>query len=37
MGREIYIIFLKILNLKKNYSTKGMGGSPGELREERVS
>ena len=31
------MIFLKIFNLKKNYSTKAMGGSPGELSEELVT
>ena len=37
MGRKIYMNFLKIFNLKKNYSTKAMGGSPGELSEELVT
>ena len=37
MGRKIYMIFLKIFNLKKFYSTKAMGGSPGELSEELVT
>ena len=36
MRRKIYVIFLKIFN-KKNYSTKAMGGSPGELSEELVA
>ena len=33
IGRKIYMIFQKIFNLKKIYSTKAMGGSPGELSE----
>ena len=36
MGRKIYMIFLKSL-IKKNYSTKALGGSPGELSEELVN
>ena len=31
------MIFLKIFNLKKIYSTKAMGISPGELSEELVT
>ena len=31
------MIFLKIFNKKKIYSTKAMGGSPGELSEELVT
>ena len=34
MGRKIYMIFSKPFILKKFYSTKAMGGSPGELSEE---
>ena len=37
MGRNIYMIFLKIFNQKKNYSTKAMGSSPGELSEQLVT
>ena len=37
MGRKIYMIFLKSLIKKKNYSTKAMGGSPGELSVELVT
>ena len=36
MGRKIYMIFSKSL-IKKNYSMKAMGGSPGELSEELVT
>ena len=36
MGRKICMIFLKSL-VKKKYSTKAMGGSPGELSEELVT
>ena len=37
MGRKIYMIFLKIFNLNKNYSTKAIVGSTGELSEELVT
>ena len=33
----MYMIFLKIFNLKKKYSTKATGSSPGELSEELVT
>ena len=31
------MIFLKIFNFNKFYSTKAMGGSPGQLSEELVT
>ena len=37
MGKKLYMIFLKIFHLKKIYSTKAMGASPGELSQELVT